>query len=79
MTTLVLLNGPPASGKSTIARRLAVAMATEHLASGSEVIVPQFLARTEFMDRLAETASTCGARFAEITLDRVESALVDIG
>jgi len=86
---LVLLNGPPASGKSTIAgrliarrplalnldvdvirsllgdwkarpadagiaaRRLAVAMALEHLAAGNDVVVPQFLARAEFIEQLS--------------------------
>ena len=101
---LVLLNGPPASGKSTIAgrlitqrplalnldvdvirsllgdwkarpadagiaaRRLAVAMALGHLASGNDVIVPQFLARAEFIEQLAETTATVGARFVEIAL-----------
>ena len=101
---LVLLNGPPASGKSTIAgrlitqrplalnldidvirsllggwkarpadagiaaRRLAVAMALGHLASGNDVIVPQFLARAEFIEQLAETTATAGARFVEIAL-----------
>jgi predicted kinase len=101
---LVLLNGPPASGKSTIAgrlitqrplalnldidvirsllgdwkarpadagiaaRRLAVAMALGHLAAGNDVIVPQFLARAEFIEQLAETTATAGARFVEIAL-----------
>ena len=104
MATLVLLNGPPASGKSTIAarlvggrplalnldidvirsllgdwkarppeagvaaRRLALAMSREHLGSGRDVIVPQFLARAEFIDQLAESADSIGARFVEIAL-----------
>jgi len=104
VATLVLLNGPPASGKSTIAgrlvagrplalnldidvirsllgdwktrppeagiavRRLALAMAREHLGSGRDVIVPQFLAKAEFIDQLAESADLAGARFVEIAL-----------
>jgi predicted kinase len=104
VATLVLVNGPPASGKSTIARhlvarrplalnldidvvrallgdwkgrpddagiaarRLARSMAREHLASGHDVVVPQFLARAEFIDQLAETATTVDARFVEIAL-----------
>jgi predicted kinase len=104
VSTLVLLNGPPASGKSTIAarlvahrplalnldidvirallgdwkarpadagiavRRLALAMALEHLNSGHDVVVPQFLARGEFIDQLAETTATAGARFVEVAL-----------
>ena len=106
---LVLLNGPPASGKSTIAgrlitqrplalnldidvirsllgdwkarpadagiaaRRLAVAMALGHLASGNDVIVPQFLARAEFIEQLAETTATVSARFVEIAVDSESS------
>lgn len=99
-----MLNGPPASGKSTIAarlvarrplalnldidlirsllgswkarpadagvaaRRLALAMAHDHLASGLDVIVPQFLAHVEFIDELARGADIVGARFVEIAL-----------
>ena len=104
VSTLVLLNGLPASGKSTIAarlvahrplalnldidvirallggwkaeradagvavRRLALAMAREHLNSGNDVVVPQFLARAEFIEQLAETTAKAGARFVEIAL-----------
>ena len=43
-------------------------MALEHLGAGNDVIVPQFLARADFIDELAETAATAGARFVEIAL-----------
>ncbi len=101
---LVLLNGPPASGKSTLATRwvatrplalnldidvvrgllgawldhphdsglaarsLAVAMATTHLGSGRDVIVPQFLARPEFIVELDDAARSAGAAFVEVAL-----------
>jgi predicted kinase len=104
MAVLVLLNGPPASGKSTIAQRfvdsrplslnldidvvrgmlggwlddpstaglrarsLALVMAEAHLAAGRDVIVPQFLGRTDFIERLARAADRSGASFVETAL-----------
>jgi len=104
VTNLVLLNGPPASGKSTLAvefvarrplalkldidivrgllggwkhdwlaagdqaRRLAIAMAETHLGDGHDVIIPQFLARPNFIDELADTARRSGVRFVEVAL-----------
>ncbi|HTI25310.1 MAG TPA: AAA family ATPase [Kutzneria sp.] len=101
---LLLLNGPPGVGKSTVAARyvddhplalnldidvlraqlgrwqddlesaglvardLAVAMARTHLLAGHDVVVPQFLARPEFIDRLAALAVATGVRFVEVIL-----------
>lgn len=101
---LILLNGPPASGKSTIAQRyvesqplalnldldvirgllgrwadeplaaglmarsFGLKMATQHLESGHNVIVPQFLGRLEFIGELAGVAAGSQARFVEIAL-----------
>ncbi|MDP2289881.1 MAG: hypothetical protein Q8M22_01745 [Actinomycetota bacterium] len=114
MPDLILLNGPPASGKSTLAaalvarrplalnldidlvrgslgqwrstpgdaglaaRRLALAMAGTHLGFGHDVIVPQFLAREEFIDQLAVAAVTAEARFVEVALllDRDDAVAV---
>lgn len=50
------------------ARRLALAMAATHLNEGHDVIVPQFLAREQFLDHLAATAEHSGARFVEVAL-----------
>ncbi|EWM16664.1 AAA family ATPase [Kutzneria sp. 744] len=101
---LLLLNGPPGVGKSTVAaryvdehplalnldidllraqlgrwqddptsagrlaRELAVAAARTHLRSGHDVVVPQFLARVEFIDRLAALADEVGVDFVEVIL-----------
>jgi predicted kinase len=101
---LVLVNGPPASGKSTVAaalvarrplalnldidlvrgllgawrddplgsglaaRRLALAMAATHVEQGHDVVVPQFLAREQFIDDLAAIAAGAEVRFVEVAL-----------
>ena len=103
---LILINGVPASGKTTLARawcarhasglplaldidalramlggwhddlpsaglaarELAVAAITVHLRSGRDVVVPQYLRRVEFIERLEATAAECGAVFVETAL-----------
>lgn len=105
MARLVLVNGMPATGKSTLARRyaqghaltlaldldvirsmlgrwqgqpeaaghLARAMALEmvyvHLVGGRDVLVPQLVARTEFISSLQMVAERAGALFVEVLLD----------
>jgi predicted kinase len=101
---LILLNGPPACGKSTLAARYAaenpfalnldidrlrsligrwrddppragllarsaaIAMARVHLSAGHDVVVPQFLARPGFAERLELLAQESGADFHEVVL-----------
>ena len=50
------------------ARRLALAMAHVALVEGVDVVVPQFLLRTTFLDQLAALADACGASFHEAVL-----------
>jgi predicted kinase len=104
MTRLVLINGAPGSGKSTMAqalaqdrsmtlaldmdgikhalgrwqddplaaglhaRRLTLALASEHLQAGFDIVLGQYLARTPFIEDLKRLAERHGARFYELIL-----------
>lgn len=112
MARLILINGAPAIGKSTLARRyvddhplslnldidmirsmlgrwrrapaeagraaraIALGAARTHLASGNDVVIPQLVARPEFLDDLARLADEASADFHEIMLAAEVSDLI---
>ena len=58
-----------------LARRMALAMAAAHLAGGHDVVVPQYVARAEFVRALAAVAQRLNADFYEVVLmDAVDAA-----
>jgi predicted kinase len=55
---------------------LARAMASTHLAGGHDVVLPQYMARIDAINRLEKLAHECGADFREVFLiDDRESAI----
>ena len=111
MPRLIILNGPPGIGKSTVARLyiedhpmtlaleqdvvrgllggwrtretesgtlardLCVAMAQIHLLAGHDVVVPQFVANSDYLDRLLELGHEVAEQPIEfVLLDDVGSA-----
>lgn len=113
MTRLVLINGAPGAGKSTLAhalaqgsrmtlaldidgikhslgrwdddplasglhaRRLTLALAGEQLRAGFDLVIGQYLAKTQFIEELERLAERLGARFYEFVLDLDPAALAD--
>ena len=60
-----------------VARDLAIAVARDHLVRGFDVIVPQYLARPEFRERLQELADEVGAPFVETVLTEDADAVIE--
>lgn len=58
---------PMASGLQ--ARRLSIAVAREHLMAGHDVVIGQYLARTEFIEQLEQLAAHLGVQFFELVLE----------
>ena len=51
-----------------VARDLAIALIESHLGQDHDVVVPQFLGRVDFIERLELVALAAGARFVEVML-----------
>ena len=58
------------------ARRLALEVADAHLRSGYDVLVPQYLGRTDFIDDLERTARAADATLVEVLLRATEDDVV---
>lgn len=59
-----------------LARALALAMTKAHLATGHDVVVPQYVARAEFVDELAAVADSAAGRFFEVYLTDERAAAI---
>jgi leucyl aminopeptidase (aminopeptidase T) len=58
------------------AREMAVELSAGHLRSGTDVVIPQYLGRTDFIDELERTAHAAGAQFIEVYLVADENEVV---
>lgn len=59
------------------ARELVLAMARVHLQAGHDVVVPQYLGRVAFLERLEAVATEVGATFVEVVLMDHRAAALD--
>jgi predicted kinase len=60
-----------------VARDLAVALAADHLRRGHDVVVPQYVGRREFVERLRAVAADARARFVEVIVTDDDDAIVE--
>ena len=51
-----------------LARRMALQLAATHLSGGHDVVLPQYVARPQFVGELVEVAGRAGASFHEVVL-----------
>jgi predicted kinase len=65
-----LIGGWDSHGQESgrLARRMALRMMQEHLRAGHDVVVPQYVARPEFVHEMRTVAHEAGAAFYEIVL-----------
>lgn len=59
------------------ARRLSLSLAREQLSAGYDVVIGQYLARTDFIETLERLAAELDARFSELILDLDTPALAE--
>lgn len=59
------------------ARALCLALAREHLASGHDLVLGQYLAKTAFIEQLGALAAALDVRFVEFVLDLEPAVLAD--
>lgn len=64
------------AGAGRLAREIAVVAAAAHLTGGHDVVIPQLVARIDFISRLASLAAYCGAAYREIFLDPGAAAAI---
>jgi predicted kinase len=59
-----------------LARKLALSLAQAHLEAGYDVIVPQYLGRSEFILALGDAAHHAAAEFVEVLVQDTEAAII---
>ena len=60
-----------------VARDLALALVADHFGRGRDVVVPQFVGRREFADRLRSAADDAAVPFVEVVLVDDDDAVIE--